>query len=119
MNAKKIIDSPIAIVVKLSERCCRQSYSSKIGYIRQSDFYLASPNIVTFIGNEQDLFSWQLCKNSENIISCKVIKSVSNDKAIIDFNGYGLIVSLNEKADFVNVKYTGNIGTPDFKYEVV
>ena len=55
----------------------------------------------------------------ENIISCKVIKSVSNGKAIIDFNGYGLIVSLNEKADFVNVKYTGNIGTPDFKYEVV
>ena len=56
---------------------------------------------------------------SENIISCKVIKSISNDKAIIDFNGYGLIVSLNEKADVVNVKYTGNIGTPDFKYEVV
>ena len=56
---------------------------------------------------------------SENIISCKVIKSVSNDKAIINFNGYGLIVSLNEKADVVNVKYTGNIGTPDFKYEVV
>ena len=55
----------------------------------------------------------------ENIISCKVIKSVSNDKAIIDFNGYGLIVSLNEKTDVVNVKYTGNIGTPDFKYEVV
>ena len=56
---------------------------------------------------------------SENIISCKVIKSISNDKAIIDFNGYGLIVSLNEKADVVNVKYTGNIGTSDFKYEVV
>lgn len=56
---------------------------------------------------------------SENIISCKVIKSISNDKAIIDFNGYGLIVSLNEKVDVVNVKYTGNIGTPDFKYEVV
>ena len=55
----------------------------------------------------------------ENIISCKVIKSISNDKAIIDFNGYGLIVSLNGKADVVNVKYTGNIGTPDFKYEVV
>ena len=55
----------------------------------------------------------------ENIISCKVIKSISNDKAIIDFNGYGLIVSFNEKADVVNVKYTGDIGTPDFKYEVV
>ena len=55
----------------------------------------------------------------ENIISCKVIKSISNDKVIIDFKGYGLIVSLNEKADVVNVKYTGNIGSPDFKYEVV
>ena len=55
----------------------------------------------------------------ENIISCKVIKSISNDKAIIDFNGYGLIVSLNEKAGVVNVKYTGTIGSPDFKYEVV
>ena len=55
----------------------------------------------------------------ENTISCNVIKSISNDKAIIDFKGYGLIVSLNEKADVVNVKYTGNIGTPDFKYEVV
>ena len=55
----------------------------------------------------------------ENTISCNVIKSISNDKAIIDFKGYGLIISLNEKADFVNVKYTGNIGTPNFKYEVV
>ena len=55
----------------------------------------------------------------ENIISCKVIKPISNDRAIIDFNGYGLIVSLNEKAGVVNVKYTGNIGSPDFKYEVV
>ena len=55
----------------------------------------------------------------ENTISCNVIKSISNDKAIIDFKGYGLIVSLNEKADVVNVKYTGNIGSPDFKYEVV
>ena len=55
----------------------------------------------------------------ENTISCNVIKSISNDKAIIDFKGYGLIVSLNEKADVVTVEYTVNIGTPDFKYEVV
>lgn len=56
---------------------------------------------------------------SENIISCKVIKTIANNKAIIDFNGFGLIVSINKKVDFVNVKYTGSIGTPDFKYEVV
>lgn len=56
---------------------------------------------------------------SGNILSCKVIKSISGNKAIIDFNGYGLIVSTDKKTDFVDVKYTGNIGTPDFKYEVV
>lgn len=56
---------------------------------------------------------------SGNVLSCKVIKSISNNKAIIDFNGYGLIVSTDKKTDFVDVKYTGSIGTPDFKYEVV
>lgn len=56
---------------------------------------------------------------SGNILSCKVIKSISNNKTIIDFNGYGLIVSTDKKTDFVDIKYTGSIGTPDFKYEVV
>ena len=56
---------------------------------------------------------------NENIISCKVIKTISKNKVIINFNGFGLIVNISESANSVNVKYTGNIGTPDFKYEVV
>ena len=56
---------------------------------------------------------------NENIISCKVIKTISKNKVIINFNGFGLIVNITESANSVNVKYTGNIGTPDFKYEVV
>ena len=56
---------------------------------------------------------------NENIISCKVIKTISKNKVIINFNGFGIIVSVKNKVDFVNIKYTGQIGSSDFKYEVV
>ena len=55
----------------------------------------------------------------ENIISCKVIKSISNDKAIINVNDCGLIVPVKDNSDSVNIKFVGTIGSPDFKYEVV
>ena len=56
---------------------------------------------------------------NKNIISCKVIKTISKNKVIINFNGFGIIVSVKNKVDFVNIKYTGQIGSSDFKYEVV
>lgn len=53
---------------------------------------------------------------------CKVISKVGRDKVIVDFNGFGLIVSVDklDKKDVqsVDVKYCGTIGKSDFSYEV-
>lgn len=49
----------------------------------------------------------------------KVIKSISDNKAIIDFDGFGLIVDCSPDNKFVDIKYSGKIGKADFKYEVV
>lgn len=57
--------------------------------------------------------------NKDNIVSCKIIKRLSNDKAIINVNGCGLIVPVKDNSDSVNIKFVGTIGSPDFKYEVV
>ena len=99
----------------------------KYNYIETENDEIVSDDILEadIEDTENDISEVDVSNNTEetvdkdNIVSCKIIKSISNDKAIIDFNGYGLIVSLNEKAGVVNVKYTGNIGSPDFKYEVV
>lgn len=54
--------------------------------------------------------------------SCKVISKVGRDKVIVDFNGFGLIVSTSkfDKKDVqsVDIKYCGTIGKSDFSYEV-
>lgn len=59
----------------------------------------------------------------DNIKSCKVIKAISNDKAIIDFDGFGLIATVDDARSLcgkrIDIKYSGNIGKADFKYEVV
>ena len=57
--------------------------------------------------------------NKDNIVSCKIIKRLSNDKAIINVNGCGLIVPVKDNSDSVNIKFIGTIGSPDFRYEVV
>lgn len=54
-----------------------------------------------------------------NIKTCKVIKRISTDKVIVDFDGFGIIVPVNcgdEK--YLNIKFNGTIGKPDFTYEV-
>lgn len=54
-----------------------------------------------------------------NIKTCKVIKRVSTDKAIVDFDGFGIIVPIddNNKTN-IDIKFNGTIGKPDFTYEV-
>lgn len=55
-----------------------------------------------------------------NIQSCKVLAVIAKDKAIIDFDGRGIIVTIADtKVKTVNIKYTGKIGTSDFMYEVM
>ena len=52
--------------------------------------------------------------------SCKVLNIISRNKVIIDFDGFGIIVSVADtKVKTVDIKYTGTIGKPDFQYEVV
>ncbi len=61
-------------------------------------------------------------KTKWDTTSCKVVSKVGKDKVIVDFNGFGLIVStdkLNKKdVESVDIKYCGTIGESDFVYEV-
>lgn len=54
-----------------------------------------------------------------NVISCKVVKIISKDKGIINFDGCGIIVPVGENTKLVNIRYTGKIGKSDFKCVVV
>lgn len=56
---------------------------------------------------------------NSNVISCKVETKLPNGKAIVVINGCGLIISVPNNINDVNIKCTGKIGKPDFKYEVV
>lgn len=59
-------------------------------------------------------------KNTEKYKVCKVVKFISKEKAIVDFEGNGLIVQgdFSVPCAVVNVQYYGEIGNSDFKYEV-
>lgn len=61
---------------------------------------------------------------TKNIKDCAVIGRIGRDKAIINFDNYGLIVSVNiscskEFPSIIKLEYSGKIGKSDFKYEVV
>ena len=61
----------------------------------------------------------EIITENDNVISCKVKTRLPNNKAIIVINGSGLIVSVPNNINDVNIKCTGEIGKPDFKYEVI
>lgn len=56
---------------------------------------------------------------NSNVISCKVETRLPNGKAIVVIDGCGLIISVSNDINDINIKCTGKIGKPDFKYEVV
>lgn len=56
---------------------------------------------------------------NDNVISCKVKTRLPNGKAIVVIDGCGLIISVPNDINNVNIKYTGEIGKSNFKYEVV
>lgn len=53
---------------------------------------------------------------------CKIIKFISKTRAIINFNGKGLIINvgsnLSTPCSTVDIEYIGEIGKSDFSYEV-
>ena len=56
----------------------------------------------------------------ENIKSCKILKFLPNGKAMISFEKYGLIVDFTDRSkNTVDIKFDGEIGKPNFKYETV
>ena len=56
----------------------------------------------------------------DNIKTCKITKILPNNKAMISFEKFGLIVNLTDTTKkTVDVKFEGEIGKPDFKYEVM
>ena len=99
----------------------------KYNYIETENDEIVSDDIlVTDVEDtENDISEVDISNNTEetvakdNIVSCKIVKRLSNDKAIINVNGCGLIVPVKDNSDSVNIKFVGAIGTPDFKYEVV
>lgn len=50
---------------------------------------------------------------------CNVIARLSENKVVVNFDGFGIIVPVDNSEEFIKIKYTGKIGRPDFKYEVV
>lgn len=99
----------------------------KYNYIENKNEEIVSDDILEteIEDTENDISEVDISNNTEetvakdNIVSCKIIKRLSNDKAIINVNDYGLIVTVKDNSDSVNIKFIGTIGTPDFKYEVV
>ena len=99
----------------------------KYNYIENENVEIVSDDIlVTDVEDtENDISEVDVSDNTEeivvkdNIVSCKIIKRLSNDKAIINVNDCGLIVTVKDNSDSVNIKFVGTIGSPDFKYEVV
>lgn len=53
---------------------------------------------------------------------CPVLDVISNNKVVIEFKNFGLIVNVNNAIDMKNksveIEYTGTIGKDDFKFEV-
>ena len=99
----------------------------KYNYIENDNDEIVSDDILEteIEDTENDISEVDISDNIEetvakdNIVSCKIIKRLSNDKAIINVNGCGLIVPVKDNSDSVNIKFVGAIGSPDFKYEVV
>lgn len=59
---------------------------------------------------------------SKNKAVCPVLDVISNNKVVIEFKNFGLIVNVNNainmKNKSVEIEYTGTIGKDDFKFEV-
>ena len=99
----------------------------KYNYIENENEEIVSDDILEMDieDTENDISEVDISNDTEetvdkdNIVSCKIIKRLSNDKAIINVNGCGLIVPVKDNSDSMNVKFVGAIGSPDFKYEVV
>jgi len=99
----------------------------KYNYIENENEEIVSDDILEadIEDTENDISEVDISNNTEetavddNIVSCKIIKRLSNDKAIINVNDCGLIVPVKDNSDSVNIKFVGTIGSPDFKYDVV
>ena len=99
----------------------------KYNYIENDNEEIVSDDILEteIEDTENDILEVDVSNNTEetvdkdSIVSCKIIKRLSNDKAIINVNDCGLIVPVKDNSDSVNIKFIGTIGSPDFKYEVV
>lgn len=77
--------------------------------------------------NEKALFNDTIFDNNieqsqttYSVKTCKVLDILSKNKVMIDFDGFGIIVSVsNVRIQNIDIKYTGTIGKPNFKYEVI
>ena len=49
---------------------------------------------------------------------CDVICRINKFKVVVDFEGYGLTVASDSDNNTIKIRYFGQIGTHDFKYEV-
>ena len=49
---------------------------------------------------------------------CDVICRINKSNVAVDFDGYGLTVVYDGNNNTVKIRYCGQIGTSDFKYEV-
>ena len=60
-------------------------------------------------------------KNTDYLeIVVPVLAKIGKNKVVVDYQGYGLTVDLDDTTTkFVTLKVRGEIGTPDFNFEVV
>ncbi len=57
---------------------------------------------------------------SKNIKTLKIIDRYGGNKAVVNFEGYGLAVEVDDiSAKTVTIEYEGTIGKKGFKYRVV
>lgn len=58
-------------------------------------------------------------KNNIKTKKCKVLNYIESAKILlVDFDGFGISFTSDTNRDFVEVKYSGNIGNKNFKCEL-
>ena len=88
-----------------------KEYTEKIKVI--TDDIVGMESIIEDFENNDDVSE----NNIVITLDCK-IKAINGKNIFVDFNGYGLIFETKNKFnknDIISVKYTGEIGKPDFK----
>lgn len=88
-----------------------REYTEKIKVV--TDDIISMESTIKDFENKDDVVS----ENIVTTLDCK-IKAINGKNIFVDFNGYGLIFETKNKFnknDIISVKYTGEIGKPDFK----